>query len=58
MDEKIAGTLDQGRDCLIIYEKGDSVEMFESSLDIYKNLDTVLDSLYEKTKKFREKFPS
>jgi 26S proteasome regulatory subunit N6 len=49
LDEKIPGTLDQGRDCLIIFEEGESVEMFEHSLDIFKNLDTVLDSLYEKT---------
>lgn len=56
LDEKIDGTLDQGRDCLIIFEKGESTEMFEHSLDIFKNLDTVLDSLYEKTQKFKEKY--
>ena len=49
LDEKIAGTLDQGRDCLILFEEGESTEMFDHTLDIFKNLDTVLDSLYEKT---------
>ena len=49
LDEKIAGTLDQGRDCLIVFEEGESVEMFERSLEIFTNLDTVMDSLYEKT---------
>jgi 26S proteasome regulatory subunit N6 len=56
LDEKIDGTLDQGRDCLIIYEKGESVEMFEHTVDIFKNLDTVIDSLYEKTQKYKEKY--
>ena len=56
LDEKINGTLDQGRDCLIIFEEGEPVEMFEHTLDIFKNLDTVVDSLYEKTKKFKEKY--
>jgi hypothetical protein len=39
LDEKIAGTLDQGRDCLIVFEEGEGVEMFEHSLEIFKNLD-------------------
>jgi 26S proteasome regulatory subunit N6 len=56
LDEKIAGTLDQGRDCLIIFEQGESVEVFEHTLDIFKNLDTVIDSLYDKTQKFKEKY--
>ena len=56
LDEKIAGTLDQGRDCLIIFEQTESVEMFEHTVDIFKNLDTVLDSLYDKTQKYKEKY--
>ena len=58
LDEKIGGTLDQGRNCLIIFEKVESAQIFEHTLDTFKNLDTVLDSLYEKTKKFREKYHS
>ena len=49
LDEKIAGTLDQGRNCLIIFEEGESAEIFEHSLATFKNLDSVLDSLYDKT---------
>lgn len=49
LDEKIDGTLDQGRNCLIVFEENESGEIFEHSLDTFKNLDTVLDSLYEKT---------
>lgn len=56
LDEKIEGTLDQGRDCLIIFEQTESTEMFEHSVDIFKNLDGVLDSLYDKTQKYREKY--
>lgn len=56
LDEKIAGTLDQGRDCLIVFEEAENTEMFEHSLQIFKNLDTVIDSLYEKTQKFKEKY--
>jgi 26S proteasome regulatory subunit N6 len=56
LDEKIAGTLDQGRDCLIVFEESEGVAMFEHSLDIFKNLDTVLDSLYEKTQNFKQKY--
>lgn len=56
LDEKIGGTLDQGRNCLIIFEESESAEIFEHTLDTFKNLDDVLDSLYEKTKKFREKY--
>jgi hypothetical protein len=29
LDEKISGTLDQGRDCLIVFEQGESTVMFE-----------------------------
>jgi len=58
LDEKIAGTLDQGRNCLIIFEQAESAEIFEHSLDTFKNLDSVLDSLYDKTQKFKEKYHS
>ena len=58
LDEKIDGTLDQGRNCLIIFEKVESAEIFEHTADTFKNLDGVLDSLYEKTQKFKEKYHS
>ena len=55
LDEKIKGTLDQGRNCLILFEEDEPTEMFEHALSTFKNLDEVLDSLYEKTQKFKEK---
>lgn len=56
LDEVIKGTLDQGRNCLIIYEEEESVEMFEHSLGTLKNLDGVIDSLYEKTQNMKSKY--
>jgi 26S proteasome regulatory subunit N6 len=50
LDEVINGTLDQGRNCLIVYEEQESVEMFETALGTFKNLDNVVDSLYDRTK--------
>ena len=41
---------------MIVFEEGESVAMFEHSLEIIKNLDTVLDSLYDKTQNFKEKY--
>jgi len=32
LDEVINGTLDQGRNCLIVYEEQESVEMFDTAL--------------------------
>ena len=56
LDEKIRGTLDQGRNCLIIFEEEEPTEMFEHAIGTFTNLDQVLDSLYEKTQKFKEKY--
>mmetsp|Transcript_43567 Transcript_43567/g.57691 ORF Transcript_43567/g.57691 Transcript_43567/m.57691 type:complete len:142 (-) Transcript_43567:79-504(-) len=56
LDEKIRGTLDQGRGCLIIFEEEEPTEMFDHAIDTFNNLDQVLDSLYEKSQKFKEKY--
>lgn len=58
LDEVIKGTLDQGRNCLILYEEYESCEMFELALDTFNNLDGVIDSLYEKTQGYKQKFHS
>jgi 26S proteasome regulatory subunit N6 len=54
LDEKIRGTLDQGRNCLIIFDEEETTEMFDHALSTFKNLDSVLDALYDKTHKFKE----
>ena len=56
LDEKIRGTLDQGRNCLIVFDSEEPTEMFTEALKTMGNLDGVLDSLYEKTQKFKEKY--
>ena len=56
LDEKIRGTLDQGRNCLILWEEDEPTEMFDYSLQTFGNLEGVLDALYEKTQKFKEKY--
>jgi len=56
LDEKIKGTLDQGRNCLILFEEDEPTEMFEHAITTFNNLDTVLDALYDKTQKFKEKY--
>ena len=58
LDEVIKGTLDQGRNCLILFEEQESCEMFELALDTFNNLDGVIDSLYEKTQGYKQKFHS
>ena len=49
LDEKIKGTLDQGRNCLIVFEDEEPTDMFDHAITTFDNLDHVLDSLYEKT---------
>lgn len=56
LDEKIRGTLDQGRNCLIIFEQDEPTDMFDHSLTTIKNLDTVVDSLYEKAQHYKKKY--
>ena len=58
LDEVIKGTLDQGRNCLIIFEEAESSEMFETALETFQNLDGVIDSLYDKTQMFKKKYHS
>jgi len=49
LDEKIKGTLDQGRNCLIVFEDEEPTDMFDHAITTFNNLDQVLDSLYDKT---------
>ena len=56
LDEKIRGTLDQGRNCLILWEEDEPTEMFDLSLQTFSNLEGVLDALYDKTQKFKEQY--
>mmetsp|Transcript_19168 Transcript_19168/g.16990 ORF Transcript_19168/g.16990 Transcript_19168/m.16990 type:complete len:430 (+) Transcript_19168:79-1368(+) len=55
LDEKIEGTLDQGRGCLVMFEEQESNnKKFEHTVDIFDKLSGVIDAFYEKTKKVKE----
>ena len=58
LDEVIKGTLDQGKNCLIVFEEQESTEMFDHALKTFGNLDGVIDSLYEKTQNYKKKYHS
>ena len=58
LDEVINGTLDQGRNCMIIYEEPQSNEVFVHAIDTFKNLDGVVDSLYDKTQNYKKTYLS
>lgn len=58
LDEVIKGTLDQGRNCLIIFEQQENPELFENAIETLTNLDAVVDSLYEKTQKYKKQYHS
>lgn len=56
LDEKIRGTLYQSKNTLIIFDEPEPTEMFDNSMSTIKNLETVLDSLYEKAHMYRQKY--
>ena len=58
LDEVIRGTLDQGRNCLIIFDEPENTELYDNALDTFKNVDGVIDSLYEKTQGYKKKYLS
>lgn len=49
LDEVIKGTLDQGKNCLVVFEEQETTELFENAIDTFGNLNLVVDSLYDKT---------
>jgi 26S proteasome regulatory subunit N6 len=54
LDEKIDGTLDQGKGCLTMFEEVEDNKMFDHTIDIFDKLSHVIDAFYEKTKKVKE----
>jgi len=50
LDKKFDGTLDQGNNCLIIFEEEKGDKLYENAMDTMKNLDLVVDKLFEKAK--------
>lgn len=58
LDEVIKGTLDQGRNCMIIFDEQESTEMFDHALKTFDNLDNVIDNLYDRTELYKKKYLS
>ena len=56
LDEVIKGTLDQGKNCLVVFEEQETTEMFETAIDTFGNLNLVVDSLYDKTQNYKKKY--
>jgi 26S proteasome regulatory subunit N6 len=51
LDKKLFGTLDQAKDCLIVYDAPEEDEMYPTVLKIFDNLGDVVDSLFKKANK-------
>lgn len=51
LDKKIAGTLDQGAGCLIIFDDPKADSIFTATLDTIANISKVVDSLYLRSAK-------
>jgi len=50
LDKKFDGTLDQGNGALIIFEEDKRDNLYENSIETMKNLDVVIDRLFDKAK--------
>ena len=55
LDEKLKGTLDQGIGNLIIFQEDDLDPMYSNSLQILDNMELVIETLFDKSKKLRAK---
>ncbi|KAF0974045.1 hypothetical protein FDP41_006655 [Naegleria fowleri] len=50
LDTKLNGILDQGNDCIIVYEETKKDQCYPSALETISNLNGVMDSLFERAK--------
>ncbi|GMF00629.1 unnamed protein product [Ambrosiozyma monospora] len=48
LDKVFYGVIDQGNGWLIVYDEPQKDETYDLSLDVIKNMSTVVDLLYEK----------
>eukprot|EP01121_Diplochlamys_sp_Union-15-3_P013592 TRINITY_DN4245_c0_g1_i6.p1 TRINITY_DN4245_c0_g1~~TRINITY_DN4245_c0_g1_i6.p1 ORF type:complete len:182 (-),score=37.59 TRINITY_DN4245_c0_g1_i6:143-688(-) len=51
LDKKLNGILDQGNDCLIVFDEPPADEVYPTSLETFANIGKVVDSLYNKASK-------
>jgi len=53
LDKKLAGILDQGNDCLIVFDDPESDSVYPQALTVVENLGTVVDSLFVRASRLR-----
>jgi 26S proteasome regulatory subunit N6 len=53
LDKKLMGILDQGNDCLIVFDDPESDSVYPLSLDVIENLGEVVDSLFVRAGRLR-----
>jgi len=51
LDKKLIGILDQANDCLIVYENAPDDELYPTVVEIFDNIDGVIDNLYKRAGK-------
>jgi len=51
LDKKLIGILDQANDCLIVYESAPDDELYPTIVEIFDNIDGVIDNLYKRAGK-------
>lgn len=50
LDAKLNGILDQGNDCIIVYEDTKKDQCYPAALETIDNMNNVMDSLFERAK--------
>jgi 26S proteasome regulatory subunit N6 len=50
LDKKLNGTLDQGKDCLIVFEEVKQDKAYPAALKTFENMNEVLDSLFDRAR--------
>ncbi|KAL0485869.1 26S proteasome subunit Rpn6 [Acrasis kona] len=50
LDKKLNGILDQGKDCLVVFEEQKADKTYPSALSTVDNMNVVLDSLFERAR--------
>jgi 26S proteasome regulatory subunit N6 len=53
LDKVFYGILDQGNGCLIVYDEPEDDKTYEASLETFKHIGQVVESLYTKAQKLR-----
>lgn len=53
LDQKLSGILDQGRDCLIVFDEPESDSVYPATLDVIESLGGVVDNLFVRASRLR-----